>query len=160
MRVGAEIGRGLSLGGSEREAPGDEHDIAVADNRDAQTGEQEHLDIVERHRRQVRHRQPRGDLTHDRHPVRLQVQRGRDPGGQRHRDERAGQRGAQPAQEQDDCQRACGDGERQPVGFGRDAQEAAHLLDDRSTLIGGPGQLAELAHDHQYGAACQVADKQ
>ena len=71
-----------------------------------------------------------------------------------------GSDGRQPAQQQDDRQRARGDGERQPVGVRRDAEETAHLLDDRAALEGGPGHLAELADDHQYGAAGQVADEQ
>ena len=71
-----------------------------------------------------------------------------------------GSDGRQPAQQQDDRQRARGDRERQPVGVGRDAEETAHLLDDRAALEGGPGHLAELADDHQYGAAGQVADEQ
>ena len=69
LRVGPKVGRGLPLGGGERESPGDEHDVAVADDRDAQAGEQEHLDVLERHLGQLRHGQPRRDLAHHRHPI-------------------------------------------------------------------------------------------
>ena len=108
----------------------------------------------------MRDGQPGRHVPDDGHPVLVQPGDGADHSGGRHRDERGRPLGQQLVHRQQQGQRARSDAEGGPVSVLDDPDERLQLGQDAIAVHAGTGHVAELAHDHQHGAACQVTDQQ
>ncbi len=122
---------------------------------------QQLVQVVPRHQRQMRHRQPLRQTTEHTDVCRLaQVKPGRDGGGRDHRNEHTGPLRAPVAQRQDQCQAASANGQRHAVDMAcRHALPQRHGLVDQIVAICGKAEhLGQRANDDRQRNGIQKAD--
>ena len=108
---------------------------------------------------QCRGRQPARDLADQGDAGPVKAEQNHDPGGQQHRDQwprKAREPAVNSKQEQQHADR---ERQRRQVGLVELRGERTQLVEGRAAPRVDPGDLAELADDHQDGDAGQVADQ-